>query len=263
LRGAAGRAAGLAREALSALASVVIAPECAACGRALERPDLGAVCPACWQAVRRFTPPVCPACGISVSPHATGPAGPCEACQSGARVVSAARAVGPYEGRLREIIHACKYERRPSLASPLATLLLEAGREVLDGADVVVPVPLHWTRRHQRGFNQAEALATRLGVPVARALRRTRRTRPQVELPAGDRHRNVSGAFGLARCAGGPPGRVRWRRGARPLAGRIVVLVDDVATTGATLDACARVLLEAGAREVRALTAARVASPRR
>jgi ComF family protein len=136
----------------------------------------------------------------------------------------------------------------------------DAAGGVLTGADAVVPVPLHWMRRRQRGFNQAALLAARLGLPVCHALRRTRRTRPQVELPAGERRTNVDRAFALA-------WRYRWRmvrpnRGfrTRPLEGLTVVLVDDVSTTGATLGACARVLVAAGVREVRVLTVARVAS---
>jgi ComF family protein len=169
--------------------------------------------------------------------------------------------VGPYESRLRDIIHAFKYDGRRSLARPLAARMREAGRDVIAGADAAVPVPLHWLRRRRRGFNQAALLAAGLGLPVCHALRRSRRTRAQAGLHAGDRLANVAGAFGLA-------WRYRWPRAWRPfggpaprrLDGLVVVLVDDVSTTGATRDACARVLLEAGVREVRALTAARVAA---
>ena len=125
----------------------------------------------------------------------------------------------------------------------------EAGREVIEGADAAVPVPLHWLRRRQRGFNQAALLASGLGLPICHALRRARRTRAQAGLPAGERRLNVSGAFRLA-----------WRCRRRRLDGLVLVLVDDVSTTGATRDACARVLREAGAREVRVLTVARVAA---
>jgi predicted amidophosphoribosyltransferase len=134
------------------------------------------------------------------------------------------------------------------------------GAELIEGADLAVPVPLHWRRRLDRGFNQAEALARELGLPVCRALRRRRRTPPQVELPADARHANVRDAFALAwpqRTGAWPLG------GARPLSGAVVVLVDDVSTTGATLDACALVLKRAGVSQVRALTAARVATRRR
>lgn len=114
---------------------------------------------------------------------------------------------------------------------------------MLEGASICVPVPLHRARMHARGFNQAAELARHLGPPVAHALRRVRRTGSQTDLPAARRHANVRGAFAL--------------RGRVDVSGAVVVLVDDVSTTGATLDACARTLLEAGAREVRALTAAR------
>jgi ComF family protein len=115
-----------------------------------------------------------------------------------------------------------------------------------------VPVPLHPWRRLRRGFNQAADLAAQLDVPVVHALRRVRWTAPQAGLTAAARRRNVRTAFALA---------APWLRPAAPLEQRVVLLVDDVRTTGATLDACARVLRAAGAREVRALTAARAAMP--
>jgi ComF family protein len=120
------------------------------------------------------------------------------------------------------------------------------GRAALAGADCVVPVPLHWRRRWSRGFNQAGALADGLGLPVVPALGRSRHTRPQADLPAGHRQANVRGAFRLT----------------HPLPGAVVVLIDDVSTTGATLEACAKVLKSGGVREVRTLTAARAVTRR-
>ena len=155
------------------------------------------------------------------------------------------RAIGSYEGALRAIVHALKYEGRRSLARPLADLMRERGAEVLAGSDCLVPVPLHPARRRARGFNQALDLARHLGRPVRKALRRVRATPTQTGLPAAQRHRNVRDAFAMA-------------PGTPSLSGATVVLVDDVSTTGATLEACARVLKAAGAREVRALIAARV-----
>jgi ComF family protein len=141
------------------------------------------------------------------------------------------------------LLHALKYERRRSLAKPLAELMRRCGGEVLEGADVLVPVPLHARRRRARGFNQAEELAIHLGAPVLCALRRVRATASQTDLPAARRHANVRDAFAMRR-------RV-------DVHGLRILLVDDISTTGATLDACARLLLDAGAAEVRALTAAR------
>jgi ComF family protein len=161
------------------------------------------------------------------------------------RSIGRCRAIGEYEGSLRAIVHALKYGGRRSLARPLAARMRQQGAAVLAGADVAVPVPLHASRRRERGFNQADDLARHLGLRVVAALRRVRPTVPQVSLAAARRHGNVRGAFAATRAAAA-------------LAGQIVVLVDDVSTTGATLDACARALGEIGVREVRALTAARV-----
>lgn len=151
---------------------------------------------------------------------------------------------------MRAIVHAFKYEGRRSLARPLAARMRDRGADLLEGADAAVPVPLHFSRRLERGFNQAADLARALGLPCRQVLRRVRATPPQAGLPAGRRHGNVRGAF----CT---------TRGAAELRGAVVVLVDDVSTTGATLDACARALTVAGIREVRALTAARVVTARR
>jgi ComF family protein len=149
---------------------------------------------------------------------------------------------GRYEGALRDVIHAFKYEGRRSLANPLGRLLRDTGRALLDDCDYVVPVPLHPWRRLRRGFNQARDLAARLDRPVVDALWRVRATSSQMTLSAETRRTNVRGAFIVSPFAS--------------VKDRVVVLVDDVRTTGATLDACAQTLADAGAREVRALTVA-------
>jgi ComF family protein len=165
------------------------------------------------------------------------------------------RAAGEYEGALRDIIHAFKYEGRRSLARPLAAMMRDAAADLLADADCVVPVPLHPWRRLRRGFNQAADLARRLEVPVVRALWRVHATRQQMGLTAESRHRNIRGSIRRSPL-------LRSAVEAYCIRDRVVVLVDDVRTTGATLDACAAALQEMGAREVRAVTVAFAQAPR-
>ena len=234
------------RALADALVSVLLAPLCACCKAPLDAPTTGAVCAACWTAIPQAFGPQCDLCGdVLPSWRHLSPSRRCNRCENTGRVITIGRSIGPYEGTLREIIQAFKYNRRRSLAKPLAQRMSEAGRDVLAGADALVPVPLHFLKEYSRGFNQAAELATHLGIDVLHALRRTRATVTQTDLPESKRHENVEGAFALRRNV--PPASV-------------LVVVDDVSTTGATLDACARVLLEAGAREVRGLTAARAAA---
>lgn len=236
------------RACADALLAVLLAPACAGCHAPLDAPTRGPVCDACWGRVVPLTAPVCETCAEPLPSWRAISTGlrRCPRCRRGRTAISKARSIGAYEGALRDIVHALKYEGRRSLAAPLAARMRAQGAEVLAGADVAVPVPLHRSRLRRRGFNQAEDLARQLGLPWRRALRRVRSTRSQTDLPAARRHANVRGAFAVRRRAS--------------VRGCCVVLVDDVSTTGATLEACAAVLLEAGAREVRALTAARAVS---
>jgi ComF family protein len=151
---------------------------------------------------------------------------------------------------MRRVIQAFKYERRRSLGVRLAAILRTAGASTLQDAACVVPVPLHPWRRFRRGFNQAADLAERLERPVVHALWRMRATAAQAGLTAPQRRRNVRGAFRLS-----PLLAAQSRR--QYLEDSVVVLVDDVRTTGATLGECAAVLTAAGALEVRTLTLAR------
>jgi ComF family protein len=239
------------RAAVDALLSVLLAPRCAACTCLLDRPTDGPVCSTCWNSILPLTPPLCDICGDPLPSWrvVTLPLARCARCRRLSRPIDRARAIGAYDGALRSIVHALKYDGRRSLARRLGVLMRSRGADMLVGANLVVPVPLHPARRRERGFNQAEDLARHLGLPIVLALRRVRRTPAQAELPAAQRHGNVKDAFAVSR--------------AGSVIGQIVVLVDDVSTTGATLDACARALKDSGAREVRALTAARVLTQRR
>jgi ComF family protein len=240
------------RAAADALLSVILAPSCAACAALLEHPTRGPVCEMCWRSILPLTAPLCDRCGDPLPSWRviSLPLSTCPRCRRRPPVVARAAAIGTYDGPLRAIVHAIKYEGRRSLARPVAALIRHRCRAVLEGADVVVPVPLHPSRRRSRGFNQALDLARHLGPRAVRAIMRTRATPSQTGLPAAQRHRNMRNAFAPA-----------WR--APDVTGMVVVLVDDVSTTGATIDACARVLTEMGAREVRAVTAARVVTPPR
>jgi ComF family protein len=192
--------------------------------------------------------PACAACHALLDPRRTGPV--CAECWSSIRPAPQtddARAAGIYEGSLRQIVHALKYRGHASLAKPLGVRMRAAAADWLDDA-VVVPVPLHPWRSLRRGFNQADLLACALGRPVWRPLRRRRLGRPQAGLRADERRANVADVYAL-------------RRGRRTNVPDTVVLVDDVLTTGATVDACGRVLREAGVQRVRVLTAARALRP--
>lgn len=237
------------RQLADAALSVLLAPCCAVCGTVLDRPLDGAVCPACWARVARFSPPICQRCGEPLPSARVAPHGTCLACSVTLGAVTSARAVGAFDGALADIVHALKYARRPSVAPPLARLMRTAGHDLLATVDLIVPVPLHRRRERERGFNQAEVLARGLGPPVCRALVRSRPTAAQVGLSGDARRANLHGAFALTRAAG-------------TLRGRTVAVVDDVLTAGATVAACAEALAAAEPRAIVAITAARAASAR-
>ena len=239
-------AAETARKLVEPVLTVVFPSACAACGHLLSQPTRGPLCGACWDAVPRHQPPAC-RCGLPRPPGRPA----CGRCRRGRQPFSAGTSLGPYEGPLRIAIHELKYRGRRRVAGRLAEALLESrpARVLLDGSDVLVPVPLHPRRLRERGYNQAALLAGELGRRTGRPLGervlvRRKDTAPQAGLSAAARRRNVAGAFAV--------------RQKGFIAGRVVTLVDDVFTTGATAYACARALREAGAREVRWLSIARV-----
>jgi len=160
-----------------------------------------------------------------------------------------AASFGLYEGPLRSLIHLYKYSGMKPLARTLAALM-ERAISIDEHFDAVVPVPLHWRRQWDRGFNQAELLARhiakRRGIPVLQALRRKRATATQAGLASAGRRRNVAGAFVLRST---PDERLKNGK---------ILLIDDVMTTGATASACASALKRGGALSVSLLTLARV-----
>jgi ComF family protein len=222
----------------------------ALCISCREPVDGDGVCAECWARLSFIAPPYCPRLGI---PFVYDP-GPdmlsMEAIANPPAYVRAHAAVR-YDDVARTLVHALKYQDRTDLAPAMGRWMARAGRELLDDADVLIPVPLHWRRAWRRRFNQSGALARVIeqqsGVKLAaEALRRIRPTEQQIGLSRTQRASNVQGAFKVA------PDRQAL------IAGRRVVLIDDVLTSGATADACARALLRAKAASVDVLVFARV-----
>jgi ComF family protein len=219
------------------LLDLILPPRCGGCG------GLGSLyCDRCRARTRRLEEPTCLRCGAEVE-HARSSC----ACRGRLRRLTRLRSAASYEGPLEKALHRFKYEGRRPLAAPLALLLAE--RLAVEGlaAEAVTWVPLHRRRLRRRGYNQAELLGRELArlcrLPALEGLVRLRDTPPQVGLDRLRRRANVEGAF-------------RWE-GAE-LRRRALLLVDDVATTGSTLDACAAALKGAGAGAVIGFTVARV-----
>lgn len=241
-------AAGWLGSGLRAAVDIVYPPSCVACQAATAQAQ--ALCPACWGEMRFIERPYCERLGtpfaIDLGDGMVSPAAIADP-----PVFARARAVCRFDGTARELVHRLKYGDRTDLALTMGRMMIQAGRELLPEADVIVPVPLHRFRLWTRRFNQAAALAQVVargsGVPLAPlALARVKRTRQQVGLTRAQRADNLQGAFKVLPAA-------------RPqIEGRRVLLVDDVLTTGATGNAAARALLRGGARTVDILTFARV-----
>lgn len=231
----------------------VVPPVCVSCREPVSEPHT--LCAACWAKLGWIDRPFCARCGLPFDYAALTP-GPveCAPCLARPPAFAKARAALRYEPASRELVLAFKHADRTQNAPAFAAWMARAGAELLDGADLIVPVPLHWTRLIARRFNQAALLARGLSkrtrIPFdPRLLVRTRRTRTQGDLMRSQRMRNVRGAFAVR------------ANGRSKLKGRTIVLVDDVMTTGATLEACAKALRRAGAKEVRVLALARVVRP--
>lgn len=243
------------RKLFAAFLQVLFPTPCLVCQVPLEFPANAMICGRCWGRVRPPKEPLCPRCGCPFpSPYALAhsPNHLCGTCRGRKTHFSLARAASIYEeeGVMRKVILAFKYGRKVMLGRPLGEFMAQAAYGRIDVAayDCLVPVPLHPERERERGFNQssilAEALSRRFGTPVeGKALVRAQPTGPQ-EGDRKTRETNVRGAFQVLR-----PERVKDKR---------VLLIDDVYTTGATVNECASVLMKAGAREVAVYTLARV-----
>ena len=243
------RSAHAAKAGAAKILDLFYPPSCLSCRLATSAPNT--LCPACWSQVRFIERPYCERLGTPFAQD-LGPGLLSPECMADPPVWSRARAVCSFdEGPARRIIYRFKYWDRMEAATPVGQWMARAGAELLEGADLLVPVPLHRGRLISRRFNQAMALAASVsaasGVPVeAAALARVKPTPPQVGLSRLQRAVNLQGAFKVEE-----EGRMRVH-GAR------IVLIDDVLTTGSTTNAAARILMRAGAANVDVLTFARV-----
>lgn len=233
------------------LLDVILPPHCLKCGTGVDEP--GSLCATCWSEVAFLGPPACAACGLPFE-FAVGSGALCASCVRHRPVYQRARAALVYDDASRDMILGFKHADRTEAAPAFGRWMARAGRDLVAEADLIAPVPLHWRRFWRRRYNQSALLAGAVGretgLPVVPDLLvRKRATPSQGGLGAKARARNVQGAFAVN------PRRLGRARGAK------VLLIDDVYTTGATVEACARVLLRAGAAAVDVLTLARVVRP--
>jgi competence protein ComFC len=222
---------------------------CRICGRLLENSGERVVCAACWKSIRPSRAALCPSCGRFF--EGAGGSHYCGECLASRPVVSVHRSCGAYEGTLKDLILLFKYRGMSVLGPGLAGLAVGAlggDDELWWGVDALVPVPLHPRRKRERGFNQSAVLARELGKAMGPrvldgVLIKERPTPAQTSLKSAERASNLRGAYRVKR-----EDKVR---------GKVVMLVDDVYTTGSTIRECGRTLVAAGAKEVRAITLAR------
>jgi ComF family protein len=242
-----GRLAAPFRAAFGAALDVALPPLCPSCREPVG--DNG-LCAACWAKLSLIAPPYCERLGIPFA-YDPGPGVLSMEAISDPPAYQRARAAVRYDEVARTLVHALKYGDRLDLAPTMGRWMARAGHELLREADAIVPVPLHWRRLWARRFNQSALLAKALSQDCAKpvadtVLKRVKSTAQQVGLSQSERALNVQGAF-----------RVPQQERAA-LAGRQIVLVDDVLTSGATADACARALLRGGAKQVDVVVFARV-----
>lgn len=238
------------KQFFNALLDVILPPICHICHSFIPNADKLHICPTCRDRLPLVFSPLCSICGIPFT--GAGDDHRCGACLTHPPHFDSARAHFLYEGPIRDLIHSFKYNQHTHLRSPLALLTLEGVGGFLANhkPNLIVPVPLHHSRLRHRGFNQAVLLgrifSRQLSLSMLPdALVRTRPTEPQIMLSAAERRLNVKGAFSVKR--------------AERIAGKRILLLDDVITTGSTMDECARELKKAGAEVVIATSIARTA----
>lgn len=246
-----------ARRTSLALLDALLPPRCLGC--AAEVSAQGTLCADCFRRLQPVTEPFCARCGVPFAHDGQGERGGaglvCGRCAARPPTFRRARGAFRYDEGAKRLILPFKHADRTEFATPLARQMARAGAALVADAEVIAPVPAHWRRLVARRYDQAALLARALGRITDRPvlpdlLARCRPTPPLGEKGAAERAASVEGAFRVS------------PRGATRIAGRTVLLVDDVMTSGATAEACARALIEAGAGAVDVLAAARVPDPR-
>jgi ComF family protein len=242
------RAAAALRGLFGRVLDIGLPPLCPVCREPVA--SVGGLCPPCWSRLSFIAPPYCERLGIPFA-YDPGPGLLSMEAIADPPAYDRARAAVRYDEVARALVHSLKYGDRLDLAPTMAGWMATAGRTLLADADALVPVPLHWRRLWARRFNQAAALAECIAAASGLAVRhdlleRVRSTAQQVGLSRSERADNVQGAFRVPAAA---KAEIRGKR---------LVLVDDVLTSGATVDTCARALLRAGAGNVDVLVFARV-----
>ncbi len=237
---------------LTPLLSILFPSNCPVCLQPLEKFHLGGICLNCWASIKLIRKPKCSKCGFYyeslINTHKNKDV-VCGRCQVKKYYFSYARSFGEYSSPLKEIIHHYKFNKNAYLSRIFADLVLKAMnlKKRYGNIDAIIAVPLHRKRKKKRGFNQSYLIALQIGKRLhiqveKRVLFRLKNSVPQMDLPANKRERNVKGAFEV--------------KNVQKIRGKKILLIDDVMTTGATVNECARVLKRAGSKDVAVLTIA-------
>lgn len=231
---------------------LIFSSKCKICDLQLDETRKSCICSSCWSKIELIKEPYCKKCGISLYSYGTSEI--CGKCTNDKNHFSIARSIGIYDGTLREAIHLFKYKGKVSLANHFSELIRKQIKKddfknnLFEGVNYILAVPLHKKKLRKREYNQSLILANIIskytGIKLLKnCLIRVRTTLPQSQLPREQRFNNVKGVFDVVN--------------KELIKNKIVILIDDVFTTGATINECSKILLKSGAKKARVLTLSR------